>query len=160
MSLFDRFKSKKEKELAGEARRPEALAVADKGAETTQQVVEDKKTKTTSKAKTSDTASHDPVSKRLVGDAYKVLLEPVVTEKSAHQVSSNKYVFHIPADSNKVAVRRAIESAYKVHVEQVNVVVVRGKAVRFGRTRGKEKSWKKAIVTLRKGERIDVYEGV
>ena len=92
--------------------------------------------------------------------SYRTLVRPLVSEKGAMQQSQNKYFFEVSRDSNKIEIKKAIETVYGVHVVSVNIMNQRGKAVRFGRTQGMRKSWKKAIVTLKQGERITTVEGV
>ncbi len=88
------------------------------------------------------------------------VLYPVVTEKSAVLASSNKYVFAIDKNANKIQVRSAIKAMYGITPVSVNIQNMKGKKVRHGRKFGKRKDWKKAIVTLPEGKTIDVYEGV
>jgi large subunit ribosomal protein L23 len=84
-----------------------------------------------------------------------VLVKPRISEKSAALANSGKYVFVVTGSSNKVEVKKAIETTYKVRVTQVNIVVNKGKTRNFGRTAGKTSGFKKAIVTLRKGDKIE-----
>ncbi|MBM5789542.1 50S ribosomal protein L23 [Candidatus Parcubacteria bacterium] len=90
----------------------------------------------------------------------RVVIAPIVTEKSAYLAAQGQYVFEVERSMNKVQVRDAIRVMYGVLPLSVNMVRQRGKKVRFGRTQGKRKGWKKAIVTLPKGKTIEVYEGV
>jgi len=83
------------------------------------------------------------------------LIQPRISEKSGHLVKLNKYVFKITNGTNKVEVKKAVESAYKVHVTQVNIVNNQGKSRTFGRTSGRTQAFKKAIVTLRPGDKIE-----
>lgn len=94
-------------------------------------------------------------------DPYLVIERPLVTEKSVAAAEQGKYTFKVHPDANKIEIREAIEQIYpNVHVTKVNTVTVRGKTYRLGRVkRGKRPDWKKAIVTLRPGERIEVFEG-
>jgi large subunit ribosomal protein L23 len=92
--------------------------------------------------------------------AYRILIKPLVTEKAANLSAENKYVFAVAPRANKIEVARAIKDVYGVKPVKVNIVKVRGKQVRYGRTLGKRKDWKKAIITLPAGESINVYEGV
>lgn len=89
-----------------------------------------------------------------------VLRRPVVTEKSTLLLGLNKYVFEVAKDANKIQVKEAVEKAFDVHVRAVNVATVRGKMRRMGRNMGRNPDWKKAVVTLRAGERIAFFEGV
>jgi len=95
-----------------------------------------------------------------VSNAYKVLVKPLVTEKGANFATSNKYLFAVANDTNKVEIKKAIEDVYGIKPTDVNVMNVLGKTKRFGRIKGKRKDWKKAIVTLPEGKTINVYEGV
>ncbi len=89
-----------------------------------------------------------------------VILRPIVTEKAAHLSSVGQYLFEVDLRANKIQIRNAIRSMYGITPTSVNVQKVGGKKVRYGRTMGVRKDWKKAIVTLPKGKKIEVYEGV
>jgi len=94
---------------------------------------------------------------------YKVIIRPVVTEKARYQASElGQYVFEVDRGANKIEVKRAIESIFEVDVVAVNVMNVPAKASsRRGRRRAVRRSpWKKAVVTLAEGQRLDVFEGV
>lgn len=91
---------------------------------------------------------------------YDVLIRPVVTEKSTILGSVNKYVFAVHPWANKPQIKEAVETAFNVRVVDVHVMNVRGKMKRFGRGYGKTPDWKKAIVTLVEGDRIELFEGV
>ncbi|HHX39033.1 MAG TPA: 50S ribosomal protein L23 [Armatimonadetes bacterium] len=93
---------------------------------------------------------------------YTIIQSPVVTERSVSATEDGKYTFRVNPDANKIEIREAIEQIYpNVHVVKVNTVSVRGKSYRLGRVkRGKRPDWKKAIVTLRPGEKIEIFEGV
>lgn len=93
-------------------------------------------------------------------EAYRILLNPVVSEKAARVGEYRQYVFAVATDATRIGVARAIHDLYGVRPEKVNIVRVKGKNVRFGRRTGKQKDWKKAIVTLPAGKTISVYEGV
>ncbi|MBI4276636.1 50S ribosomal protein L23 [Candidatus Uhrbacteria bacterium] len=89
-----------------------------------------------------------------------VLQRPLVTEKGTRQNALNQYAFVIAPGATKVDVRAAVEAIYGVRAIHVTVAHVRGRDVRYGRTRGRTKAWKKAIVTLPEGKKIQVHEGV
>lgn len=92
---------------------------------------------------------------------HDVLLRPLLTEKiTAMRESGNKVGFVVRAEANRIQIKRAVESALKVRVERVNVLNVMGKTKRLGRFAGKKPDWKKAIVTLKEGEKLEMYEGV
>jgi large subunit ribosomal protein L23 len=96
-------------------------------------------------------------------NSYDVLRRPVITEKNTMLNAEDKYIFEVAQTANKLDVKRAVEEVFKVGVSAVNVINVRGK-VRASpgrrRTPGMTRSWKKAIVTLKAGDRIELYEGV
>lgn len=89
---------------------------------------------------------------------YDVLVRPVVTEKSTMISADNKYVFKIDRRANKVLVKQAIKEIFKVEPAQVNVQIVRGKKKRNRYTSGYTAWWKKAIVTLKPGDKIELFE--
>ena len=88
-----------------------------------------------------------------------VLLAPVVSEKSYSLISDRKYSFRVHKDAHKTQIRQAVEDLFDVHVESVNISHVRAKPKRRGMFRGTKPGWKKAIVQLREGETIDIFEG-
>ncbi len=98
--------------------------------------------------------------KKISGQAYRVLVKPMITEKAAHLNSINQYVFMVETSANKISVAKAVEEVYGVRPVSVNVIKMEGKKVNRGRITGKRKDFKKAIVTLKKGESISIYEGV
>jgi large subunit ribosomal protein L23 len=90
----------------------------------------------------------------------RALVKPLITEKATHLASENKYVFVIARGANKIETAKAIQAVYGVKPVDVNIVNMKGKKVARGKVRGQRKDWKKAIVTLAKGDTIKVYEGV
>ncbi len=91
---------------------------------------------------------------------YEVLRRPLITEKNTTLQTQNKYVFEVMDKANKPLIKQAVEKAFKVKVSAVNVVKVPGKMRRVGRRIVLTPSWKKAIVTLKPGEKIEFFEGV
>ena len=92
---------------------------------------------------------------------YDIIIRPVVTEKTNNQKeAANQVTFEVDRKANRIEVRRAIERIFNVRVAKVRTMQVRGKFKRRGRVLGKRRDWKKAIVTLRPGERIEFFEGV
>ncbi|HEV8633292.1 MAG TPA: 50S ribosomal protein L23 [Chloroflexota bacterium] len=89
-----------------------------------------------------------------------VLIRPLITEKNTMLSSQGRYTFEVDQRANKPIVRRAVEQIFKVDVTAVNIINVPPKTRRVGRSVGKTSPWKKAIVTLRPGQRIEVFEGV
>lgn len=92
--------------------------------------------------------------------ASKVLLAPWITEASTAAMEQNKYVFKVDPKANKNQIRMAIEELYKVKVASVNTISVMGKLRGYGRTPGRKAGLKKAIITLKAGDKIELFEGV
>ena len=88
-----------------------------------------------------------------------VLISPVVSEKSYGQIVENRYTFKVHKDAHKTQIRQAVEELFDVHVVAVNVLKVQPKPKRRGVYKGTRKGWKKAIVELKAGEKIDIFEG-
>jgi len=91
---------------------------------------------------------------------YEVLRRPLITEKNTTLQAQNKYVFEVADKANKPLIKQAVEKAFKVKVTSVNVICVPGKMRRAGRQRGMTSPWKKAVVTLEQGQKIELFEGV
>jgi len=91
---------------------------------------------------------------------YEIIKRPLNTEKTNIQKEfANQVTFEVDRRANRIEIRRAIETAFKVKVASVQTMQVKGKTKRRGRFVGKRRNWKKAIVTLVPGERIDFFEG-
>ncbi|MBU1349063.1 50S ribosomal protein L23 [Patescibacteria group bacterium] len=95
----------------------------------------------------------------LGGNSPRLLVKPHVSEKAASSPKGT-YVFDVPVDANKVEIRKAVEALYKVTVASVRTARGIGKYLKRGRIEGRRRNWKKAIVTLKNGQTIDLYEGV
>lgn len=91
---------------------------------------------------------------------YEVLRRPLITEKNTILQAQGKYAFVIASEANKHQVKQAVENAFKVKVTTVNVMTVPGKTRRAGARQVQSPSWKKAIVTLKPGNKIELFEGV
>ena len=91
---------------------------------------------------------------------YEVLRRPVVTEKNTMLLAQGKYTFDVRQEANKPQIKEAVEKAFKVKVVSVNVINVPGKMRRGGRRRVMSPPWKKAVVTLEPGQKIELFEGV
>lgn len=87
--------------------------------------------------------------------AYRVLLKPIITEKATGLGALDKYVFEIAPLMNKIEVKKSVKELYNVTVLRVNIIKNMGKMVRYGKGHGRTKNWKKAIVTLKKGDKIN-----
>ncbi len=93
-------------------------------------------------------------------EAQKIIRRPLVTEKSTQMKEiSNQYIFEVDKRANKIEIHKAVEQLFKVEVLQVRTCNILGKIKRLGRKYGKRPDWKKAIVTLKEGSRIDFFEG-
>jgi large subunit ribosomal protein L23 len=88
-----------------------------------------------------------------------VLIKPVISEKSYEQIQSNQYTFQVHQDAHKTQVRQAVEQLFDVKVERVNIIKVQAKPKRRGQFRGTKPGWKKAVVQLRAGDTIEIFEG-
>ena len=163
MGLFSRKKeAKKEEKMAvktvqvkvGEKTEPSKKSMRELYEETSADSVSPKKFEKVKKAE------EGGEEKRRFSQAYKILLKPLVTEKAANLGVLDKYVFAVAPRANKIEIAKAIEEVYGLKPVSISIIKVRGKIVRRGRTLGKRKDWKKAIVTLAEGKSIKVYEGV
>ncbi len=111
--------------------------------------------------KTKKKSSHLGITgKKIKGVAYRILEKPLVTEKVTDLGAYNKYAFYVSKRANKTEIKKAIKEVYGVTPVSVNIINLKSKKVRFGKSSGQTKSQKKAIVTLKKGDKIEVYEGV
>ncbi len=88
-----------------------------------------------------------------------ILLAPVVSEKSYSHIPERKYTFKVHKDAHKTQVRQAVEQLFGVKVQRVNILKVQPKPKRRGLIKGTKPGWKKAIVQLREGETIEIFEG-
>jgi len=93
-------------------------------------------------------------------NAHDILRRPVITEKSTMLGNAGQYVFEVARTANKIEIRRAVEEVFKVNVRAVNIIHIRGKMRRLGKGTGLTDSWKKAVVTLREGQRIELLQAV
>ena len=92
---------------------------------------------------------------------YDIIIRPLITEKTSIQKEDHNQVsFEVDRRANRVEIRRAIEKIFDVRVADVRTMQVKGKVKQRGRVVGKRRDWKKAIVNLMPGERIDFFEGV
>lgn len=91
-------------------------------------------------------------------EARDILIRPIVTEKSTALMEQGKYTFRVPLAATKIQIRQAVEQIFKVKVQVVNTMRYEGKMKRLGRTQGRRSDWKKAVVTLKPGETIELFE--
>ena len=94
-------------------------------------------------------------------DAYKIIKRPLITEKSTIiKEMHNQLVFEVDRRANKIEIKKAVERIFKVQVEDVRTMNYQGKRKRLGRSEGRRRHWKKAVVTLKPGQKIEFFEGV
>jgi large subunit ribosomal protein L23 len=92
---------------------------------------------------------------------HEIVLQPLLTEKGTRlKEEANQYLFRVAPRANKIEIKRAVELKYSVTVLDVNTLSVRGKVKRMGRFSGKRADWKKAIVTLKAGDHIELAQNV
>lgn len=91
---------------------------------------------------------------------YDIIKRPLITEKTNIQKeAANQLTFEVDRRANRIEIKQAIETAFKVKVANIQTMHVKGKVKRRGRFTGKRRDWKKAVVTLMPGQRIDFFEG-
>jgi len=88
-----------------------------------------------------------------------ILIKPVVSEKSYHQIQENRYTFKVHKDAHKTQVRQAVEELFEVTVLSVNIIKMPAKPKRRGMIKGTRPGWKKAVVELKAGDTIEIFEG-
>lgn len=147
------FNKKKENEVSDSVEKVETDLTIDE--------IKQGKTTKTDKVKEKAVVSTKKIStKHDTKDAYKYLIKPLITEKASHLKVQNKYLFLVDEKSTKNEIKKAIFHVYGYHPESVNMINIIGKKIRSGKTSGTRKGKKKAIVTLKKGDSIEIYEGV
>ena len=93
--------------------------------------------------------------------AREIVLRPLITEKGSRlKTVSNQYLFQVDREANKIQIKKAVEEIWNVRVTDVRTIHMRGKKKRMGRFEGRRPDWKKAVVTLKQGETIELFEGV
>lgn len=92
-------------------------------------------------------------------DPYSIIKRPLITEKGMTIAPMGKYAFEVDVKANKIEIAQAVEKIFTVSVTKVNTLRVKGKSKRLGRFEGKTGDWKKAYVTLKAGQRIEIFEG-
>jgi large subunit ribosomal protein L23 len=133
-------------------------------AATAAKTADDKKTESKSEAvataekKAEKKATRGPLAKEAAGRAHRVLVRPLVTEKTSRQEAIGQYQFIVAKNANKVEVAAAVRDLYGVKPVSVRIVNLKGKKVRFGRFQGQQKAEKKAIVSLKSGESIVAFD--
>lgn len=96
-----------------------------------------------------------------MNNIYDVIIRPIITEKGTRiKEEQNKIMLQVAPEANKMDIKRAVETVFKVKVEEVATMNFKGKKKRLGIRQGVRSDWKKAIVTLKKGEMVEYLEGV
>lgn len=129
----------------------------DKGAESESGKKEAEKTPPVAEVEKKNSAA--PANK-LFGLAAEALIEPWVTEKSHEKMAENKYVFKVAKKAGKNEIERAVEGLYGVSVVKTNIINIPAKKRKFGSRSGWKSGYKKALVTLKAGDKIELFEGV
>lgn len=155
MALFDIFKNKKGKEVAKTEEKK--TVKRERKVSKTKTVKQNKKTEKRAEAKAQEEVK-TPVSakKKVDGLAYGVLRFPHVTEKATYLAENNRYVFKVFESTNKTEVKKAVENNYGVKVVGVRIINIKGKKVRLGKKVGHKKGYKKAIIEIAKGQKIEI----
>ncbi|MBI5037269.1 MAG: 50S ribosomal protein L23 [Candidatus Kerfeldbacteria bacterium] len=164
MGLFDSLKRKKSDKPADTAVSSEkkdtasrrSAVLSEKSSSAVAQASDAKKTTGTKEKKATEAKGK----KSDTGQAYRVLLHPLITEKGSYLGAYNQYMFAVALRTNKIEVKKAIRAVYGVDPVKVRIVTVMGKSVRYGKTQGRTKNWKKAIVSLPEGQKIEIQEGL
>ena len=91
---------------------------------------------------------------------YDLIKKPIITEKGTLLSNNSQVIFSVPMDANKTIVKKAIEKLFGVNVKKINIVISKGKTKRFKGKMGKRKEEKKAIISLEKGQKIDITTGI
>jgi large subunit ribosomal protein L23 len=165
MGLFDKTKkedkqTKATAKVASPAMAKTKKSTSEKKKEVPEQKVSMKDLYDGGTSQTVSSASSKEKHVRKFANAYKVLVKPVITERAAHLGVINKYVFAVAKKANKIEIAKAVNEVYGIKPTKVNIISMSGKRVRYGKTRGQKKDWKKAVVTLPTGKTINLYEGV
>ena len=92
--------------------------------------------------------------------AARILIEPWITEKAHEEMAANKYIFRIAGKANKKNVKKSIEQLYGVGVIKINIINIPAKKRKFGAKTGWKSGYKKAMITLKEGDKIELFEGV
>lgn len=164
MGILNRWATKKENEEANEKRAASAIKKVKEAAKVTKDVVAEKKTekKVVKPVEEKKKEVKTAVAEKEVTSktAYKVLIRPLITEKSTYLQSGGTYVFEVSPSTTKTEIKKAVQALYKVKVKGIRIVNLQGKQVRFGRVQGRRKASKKAMVTLQKGQVIELNKNV
>ncbi|MCX6779412.1 MAG: 50S ribosomal protein L23 [Candidatus Magasanikbacteria bacterium] len=158
MGIFNRWTSKQEND---EAKGKRAASVIKKAQEIKKEEVKEEVKAVEGKEEKKKVVKAEKVSADvIVKNAHKVLMHPVITEKSTYSQSEGVYVFEVFPSATKTEAKKAVQALYKVKVTGIRIVNLKGKQVRFGRVQGRRNARKKAMVTLQKGQNIELHKNV
>ncbi len=165
MSLLDKFKKPFEKEkqstpdhVVGDSLKKTSSDdknVASAKTDKKDSVKPSKTTKKEKKESKSKVQIKDPS-----GHASRVIVRPLQTEKNSELMVMNKYVFEVSPKATKSEVKKAFKALYDVEPVQINIMTRKGKVVRSRRMLAKRKDWRRAIITLKQGDTVEIFEGV
>ena len=157
MGIFDKFKKKDEKKVD-----VQSAKVSDANKSLTSQSERNKKVKAVKddKPKASVAKEAKKETKKDPARSRGILVRPLITEKASDLSQYNKHVFEVSVSANKIQIAQAIEDRYGVLPTKINIINNRGRSVRYGRSTGTTRSWKKAVITLPEGKTIKIHEGV
>ena len=99
-------------------------------------------------------------SSKLPTKFYDLIKKPIITEKGTLLSNNSQIIFSVPMDTNKTIVKKAVEKLFGVNVKKINIIISKGKTKRFKGKMGKRKNEKKAIISLEKGQKIDITTGI
>ncbi len=99
-------------------------------------------------------------SSKLPTKFYDLIKKPIITEKGTLLSNNSQIIFSVPMDTNKMIVKKAVEKLFGVNVKKINIIISKGKTKRFKGKMGKRKNEKKAIISLEKGQKIDITTGI
>lgn len=157
MSFFDRFTSKKGKDQQATPKKGVVTSTSAKDAEKKAFAAVPSGKEPAAKAEPKAKSAAPKLTSDVAHEAHRVLLRPVVTEKSTRVGQQSQYIFEVALHASKADVRQAVLHLFGVRPTAVNMIVQDGKHVRFGRTFGQTIARKKAVVSLPAGKTIDVF---
>jgi len=111
------------------------------------------------KEKKAKKTKQEPINKKNLSQYGKILIAPIITEKTTILNKKNKYVFKVSKKANKNQIKKATQAVFKVKPTKINIIRKQGKKINFNRITGKRKNQKFAIITLKKDDKINIYEG-
>lgn len=156
MGLLDKIKQNKTEKKSADEKKAEDVSKSAVEKKPASSPSDDAKKKPAKKA-----AAKKPATTGVrTQDAYRILLRPMLSEKTTMQEGRGQYTFVVADTATKVQVKDAVKAVYGIRPAKVNMMHVEGKSMRFGKYRGRRSDFKKAVVIMPKGTKIDIHEGV